>query len=90
MLRPVSTEPKKRRGRPPRDPASAPAGRQAFHVGMRFNDLRETQVMRLVSEANERARKADVPVNVTASSLIHAWIIEKIEEEIAKSDRKKR
>lgn len=38
----------------------------------------------LVDAANERTRLAAMPVTVTSSSLIHKWIIELLEQEIAK------
>ncbi len=57
---------------------------------MRFNEHREEQMKRLVDAANERARSANVPTTVTASSLVHSWVIECMEREIARLDRKKR
>ena len=85
----MTEQPKKKRGRPPHDPTQA-TGRASFHVGLRLSDARRDQVMRLVEEAQERARAARVPQNITPSSLIHSWIIECIEREIARSDGEKK
>jgi hypothetical protein len=53
---------------------------------MRFSDDKRDAVLRLVEEANERAREANVPTTVTPSSMIHRWILERLEAEIAKSN----
>jgi hypothetical protein len=53
---------------------------------MRFSAEREAQIGRLVAAANERARAARVPVTVTASSLVHQWVIEGLERDIAQLD----
>ena len=61
----------------------------SFHLGLRLNDLRRDQLLRLVEEANDRARAAGIPANVSASSLVSLWIVERIEAETAKLGRKR-
>ena len=82
-------EPKRRRGRPPRDPANA-TGRASFHIGLRLPDAKRDELLRLVAEAQERARLARVPAHVTPSNLVYSWILEAIDREIAKSDAEKK
>jgi hypothetical protein len=75
----------KRMGRPPREPG----GPATFHLGLRLNDHRRDQLLRLVEMANDRAREASVPANVTPSSLVAMWIFERLDEETAKLGKKR-
>jgi len=81
----VSEEKPKKRGRPPREPGGA----GVYHLGLRFNEHREAQLTRLVDAANERARAAGIPANVTASGLVSMWICERLDAETAKLGKKK-
>jgi len=83
----MSDAPKKRMGRPPRDPNAGPP---SFHLGLRFDQKRGEQMLRLVEAANARAREHGIPANVTPSSLAYLWISERIAEEIQKLDRRRR
>ena len=82
-------QPKRRRGRPSKDPTTSPAGRHAFHLGLRLNDHRRDQLLRLVDAANERARAAGIPATVSPSGLVTLWISERLDEETAKLGRKR-
>jgi hypothetical protein len=48
---------------------------------MRFDARRRDLLLALVDAANERAKDAGVPGNVTPSSLVAMWIRERIDEE---------
>ncbi|HEY1695830.1 MAG TPA: hypothetical protein VGG39_26865 [Polyangiaceae bacterium] len=80
----MSSEQPKRRGRPPRE-----EGPGVYHLGLRFNAHREEQVRRCVDAANERARAAGLPANITASGLVALWIGERLDLETAKLGRKR-
>ena len=60
-----------------------------FHLGLRFNEHRKEQILRAVDAANERARGAGVPANITPSSLVTLWICERLDEEAPKPGRKR-
>lgn len=87
--RPVSDQPKKRRGRPPRDP-SAPTGRASFHIGLRLADARRDQLLALVAAANKRAEAAGLPPTFTASGLVVHAIHQWLDSETAKLAKGKR
>jgi hypothetical protein len=72
------------------DPTSGATGRAKFHLGLRLNDHREAQLLRLVEAANERARAAGVPSNVTPSGLVTMWICERLDAETAKLGKGKK
>jgi hypothetical protein len=55
-----------------------------------LNDHREAQLTTLVAAANERARAAGVPSNVTPSGLVTMWILERLDAEMAKIAKAKR
>jgi hypothetical protein len=56
---------------------------------LRFNDHRREQLLRLVDAANERARAAGIPANVTPSGLVTMWIYERLDAETAKQGKKR-
>jgi hypothetical protein len=85
----MSDQHPKRRGRTPRDETSGAAGRSAYHLGMRFNEHRRDQLLRLVEAANERARANGIPANVTPSGLVTLWIHERLDTETAKLAKRK-
>jgi hypothetical protein len=76
----MSDQPKRRRGRPSRDPAAAGHG-AGFHLGLRLDETRRAQLLALVGDANERARAAGLPDNITPSGLISHWIRERLDLE---------
>ena len=85
----MSDLPKKRRGRPPKDP-TAPTGARSFHLGLRLSDQARDKLLRLVELANERSRAAGIPPAVTPSSLVGLWIGQRIDEEWSKVARSKK
>jgi hypothetical protein len=76
----------KRRGRPPREAGAGPA---TYHLGLRFSERRRDQLLRCVQAANERARAAGIPSNVTPSGLVTMWISERLDAETAKLAKKR-
>lgn len=82
----MSDQQPKRRGRPPRDSAGGPG---VYHLGLRFNAAREEQIKRALAAAIERARKAGVPANITASGLVTMWICERLDEEVGPVGKKR-
>lgn len=85
----MSAEHPKRRGRPPADSTSGASGKAAFHLGLRFNEHRQEQLLRLVEAANARARGAGIPANVTPSGLVTMWIAERLDLETQKLGKKR-
>ncbi len=82
----MASEQPKRRGRPPRETG----GPGVYHLGLRFNEHRKQQILRAVEAANERAKSAGLPANITASGLVAMWIGERLDLEPTKSARGKR
>lgn len=76
----------RRAGRPRKnDPGGgAPDTKLGFHLGLRLAGERGEQIKKLVALANERARAAGIPANVSASSLVTMWITERIGQEMTK------
>jgi hypothetical protein len=60
-----------------------------FHLGLRLNDHRRDQLLRLVEAANERAKEAGIPSTVTPSGLVTLWIQERLDAETAKAAARK-
>jgi hypothetical protein len=85
----MSSEQPKRRGRPPRDPSTTSESRAGFHLGLRLNEHRRSQLTALVEAANERARGASLPANVTPSGLVTFWIMERLDAETAKLGKRR-
>jgi hypothetical protein len=65
-----------------------PAGRGAFHLGLRLGDSLRDELLVLVAAANERAKAAGLPPTVTPSGLVTHWIVERISEEMKRARRK--
>lgn len=74
-------EPKKRLGRPPRDPDEGPA---RYHLGLRFPDSERDQLIALQHYFNDRLREMGLPPTVTVSSMVKRWIDERLKAEMEK------
>lgn len=85
----MTAEPKKRRGRPPKNDPGGGTTHASFHLGLRLNDLRRDQLLALVDDANARARTAGIPAQVTASSLAVHYLVERLDLETARLARKR-
>jgi hypothetical protein len=66
-------------GRPPRYETVGPVD---YHLGLRFDRLRKAQIAVIVAVENERAKTAGKKSRVTPSSLVSAWIRERLDVEI--------
>jgi hypothetical protein len=74
--------PKNLRGRPRIDPASV----AHYHLGLRFPDAMRDRLLALVDEANRELHAKGFPQMITPSSLVRAWIDQRIKQE---EDRRK-
>lgn len=83
----MSEAPKRRRGRPSRDPLAGEGA--GFHIGLRFDESRRAQLYACVDAANERARAAGLPATITPSGLAAHWIRERLDLETAKLAKKR-
>jgi len=84
----MNEQPKRRRGRPSRDPQATEAG-AGLHIGLRLDESRRAQIIACVEDANERARAAGLPATVTISGLAAHWIREKLDAEMIRLSKKR-
>jgi len=66
-------------GRPPKYKTVGPVD---YHLGLRLDRLRKAQLAVLVALENDRAKRSGKKANVTASSLVSAWIRKRLDVEI--------
>jgi len=48
---------------------------------LRLDDARRDRLAVLVEDANERAKQNRLPADITASSLVRSWIVDRIDGE---------
>lgn len=75
----MTLTPKKRRGRPRKDPTSTEP--LTFHLGLRFDERTRAKLEAIVFHLAEQSRASGIPAALTPSSLVTFWIGEKIEQE---------
>jgi len=63
--------------------------RATYHLGLRFRDALRDQLLECVDVSNERMQTQGMPATVTPSSLVRAWIEQRLEEELENLDKKR-